>query len=76
MSPNDTEPTPDKQSLLSVIGSVLASMFGVQSGSKHKEDFVHGKATTYIIIGLVATVVFIFAIWGLVQIVVGITAKG
>ena len=76
MSSNGTEPPPKKQSLLSVIGSVLASMFGVQSGSKHQEDFVHGKATTYIIMGLVATVVFILTIWGLVQIVVGITTKG
>lgn len=76
MSQQDSDPTPRKQPLGSVISSVFASMFGVQSSSKHKEDFVHGKATTYIIIGLVATVIFVLSIWGLVQLVVRITTKG
>ena len=57
-------------SLLSVLGSVLASMFGVQSSSKHEEDFVKGDASTYIVVGLVATLLFVLAVWGVVQLVV------
>ena len=56
-------------SLLSVLGSVLASMFGVQSNKKREQDFTHGKPSQYIAIGLLMTVVFILSIWGLVSLV-------
>ena len=52
-----------------VFGSVLASMFGVQSSRKHKEDFVHGKPSHYIMIGLIVTVLFILTVWGVVKLV-------
>lgn len=52
-----------------VFGSVLASMFGVQSSSKHKEDFVHGKPSHYIVVGLVMTLVFITLVWLVVKLV-------
>lgn len=66
------EPSPPRgQSLFSVIGSVFASMFGVQSSKKHDEDFRHGKASTYLVVGAVATLVFILTVWGIVKIVVG-----
>ena len=42
----------------------------VQSSSKHKEDFGHGKASTYIAVGLIATVLFVLTVWGVVQLVV------
>jgi hypothetical protein len=45
-------------------------MFGVQSSSKHEEDFARGDATTYIVVGLVATILFVLAVWGVVQLVV------
>ena len=56
-------------SLLSVLGSVLASMFGVQSSRKREQDFTHGKPFHYIIVGLFVTLVFILTIWGVVQLV-------
>ena len=56
-------------SFLGVLGSVLASMFGVQSSSKHQEDFAHGKAIHYILVGLLVTAVFILSIWGVVKLV-------
>ena len=56
-------------SFFDVLGSVLASMFGVQSNRKREQDFTHGKPSQYIIIGLLVTVVFILTIWGLVSIV-------
>jgi hypothetical protein len=45
-------------------------MFGVQSSSKHEEDFVKGNAITYIVVGLVATFLFVLMVWGVVQLVV------
>ncbi len=68
MNTQPGEPT-RKQSLLSVTGSVLASMFGVQSNRRREEDFTHGKASHYIIIGLLMTVVFVLAVWGVVGLV-------
>ena len=56
-------------SFLGVLGSVLASMFGVQSNRKREQDFTHGKPSQYIIIGLFVTVVFILTVWGVVNIV-------
>ncbi len=56
-------------SLLDVLGSVLAGMFGVQSNRKRVEDFTHGKPSQYVIIGLLVTVVFILTLWGVVSLV-------
>lgn len=56
-------------SLLGVFGSVLASMFGVQSSRQREVDFTHGRASHYIIVGLVMTVVFVLVIWGVVTLV-------
>jgi hypothetical protein len=61
-------------SLLKVTGSVLASFFGVQSSRKHEEDFTQGRPAAYILIGLGATLLFILALWGVVQLVVGLAA--
>ena len=59
-------------SFFNVLGSVLASMFGVQSNRKREQDFTHGKPSQYIIIGLLVTVVFILTIWGLVSLVMNL----
>lgn len=56
-------------SLLDVLGSVVAAMFGVQSNRNREKDFTHGKPSQYIIIGLLATVVFVLVIWGVVSLV-------
>jgi len=61
-----------RQSLGSVIRSVSASMFGVQSSEKHEEDFAKGSAKLYIAVGLIATIVFILAVWGIVKLVVSV----
>ena len=56
-------------SLIRVLGSVLASMFGVQSSRRREEDFVYGKPSHYFILGLLVTVIFILSVWGVVQLV-------
>ena len=55
--------------LFQVLGSVLASMFGVQSNRKREQDFTHGKPSQYIVIGLLVTLLFILAVWGVVSLV-------
>jgi hypothetical protein len=59
----------NKPSLLQVFGSVLASMFGVQSNRRREQDFVHGKPSQYIVIGLLVTLLFILLVWGVVNLV-------
>jgi len=56
-------------SFFSVLGSVLASMFGVQSSKKHETDFTRGKPIHYIMVGLLVTAVFILTVWGVVKLV-------
>ena len=56
-------------SLIGVFGSVLASMFGVQSNRQREADFTHGKPSQFIIVGLVVTAVFVLLIWGVVTLV-------
>ena len=70
MSHDENTPAKRGQSLASVFRSVAASMFGVQSSKQHEEDFKEGSAATYIVVGLVATVLFVLAVWGVVQLVV------
>jgi len=58
-------------SLIHVIKSVFAAFIGVQSNKNREIDFKHGSLTAYIIVGLVATVLFIFAIMTVVSLVTG-----
>jgi len=53
--------------LLEVLKSVLAAFFGVQSNRTRERDFTHGKPVHYILVGLLATVVLVLAVWGLVS---------
>ncbi len=59
-------------SLLAVLGSVLSSMFGVQSSRKRQEDFTHGKPYQYIVIGLLVTMAFVLTVWGVVKLVLNL----
>lgn len=66
---NGTEHEARSPSLMDVLKSVLASMFGVQSNRKREKDFTHGKPSQYIIVGLLMTVVFMLTVWGVVKLV-------
>jgi len=45
------------------IASVSASFFGVQSAKNRERDFKHGKASHFIIIGILMTIGFILMVW-------------
>ena len=55
--------------LLAHAGSVLAAFFGVQSSRARERDFTKGKPSTYIILGIVMTLVFILVVFGIVKLV-------
>lgn len=60
-----------KPSLLHVVKSVLAAAIGVQSEKNREIDFNHGSMSTYIIIGIIATVLIIFGIKTIVALATG-----
>ena len=56
-------------SLWQVIQSVLAAFVGVQTEQARQRDFTRGKPSHYIIIGLIATALFVLLMIGLVKLV-------
>ena len=56
-------------SILQVAQSVLAASFGVQSARNRERDFTRGSARTFIIAGLVGTVLFVATVYTVVQLV-------
>ncbi|MGD7034721.1 DUF2970 domain-containing protein [Methylotuvimicrobium buryatense] len=48
-----------KPTILSVIKSVFAAAVGVQSDKNRQRDFEHGNLSTYIIVGIIFTVLFV-----------------
>ena len=53
---------PPRQTLWQTVASVGAAFFGVQSSKNRARDFKHGKAGHFIVVGLVATAVFILVV--------------
>ncbi|MEM7210034.1 MAG: DUF2970 domain-containing protein [Pseudomonadota bacterium] len=61
------EPEPKGTGFWAVAHSVLAAGFGVQSRANRERDFTRGKASHFIIAGLIGTALFVLLVWGLVQ---------
>ena len=73
MKNQPNRPPDDKMTLLQVAQSVLAAAFGVQSSRNRERDFKRGSARTFILAGLVGTVLFVVAVWGVVSVVMKVT---
>lgn len=52
---------------LKVIKSVLSAMIGVQKKKNLEEDFSKSSAMPFIIAGIIMTLLFMFAVYGVVQ---------
>ena len=50
--------------------SVMAAFFGVQSSENRKRDFTRGRASHFILLGLVATVLLVVLLVGLVKLAI------
>ncbi|MCJ8168075.1 DUF2970 domain-containing protein [Atopomonas sediminilitoris] len=57
----------NKLSLWQVILSVLAAAFGVQSDKTRQRDFRQGSPKQFIIVGLLATVLFVLLLIAVVK---------
>lgn len=66
---DSTDKPAGKVTILTVIGSLFAGWFGVQSNANRERDFTHGKASTYIYGGIIFAILFVLMVWGIVQIV-------
>ena len=64
----------DELTLWQVLGSVLASFFGVQSSRNRARDFNSGKAKDFIVVGFVLTVVCCFTLFLVVSMVIRLNA--
>ncbi|MEQ1546385.1 DUF2970 domain-containing protein [Methyloglobulus sp.] len=60
-----------KPTIIQTIKSILAAFVGVQSDKNRKLDFEQGSLSTYVIAGLIFTVVFVSALIFVVSKVVG-----
>lgn len=60
-----------KPNLLHVIKSVIAAIIGVQSNKNREIDFKHGSLSSYIVVGIIATVLFVLTIVTIVSLVTG-----
>jgi len=49
-------PEDNKVSFFSVIGSVLAAIFGIQSDKNRERDFQQNSATSYIVVGIIMVI--------------------
>lgn len=59
----------DRPGFLEVMKSVLAAFFGVQSDARRERDFQKGEPMHYVAMGLLLTLLFVLAVWGLVKLV-------
>lgn len=62
--------SPHKPTLIQVIFSVLAAMFGVQSGKVRERDFSHGSPAAFIVIGIIAVTLFVCVVYFGVKLIV------
>ncbi|MEX2488252.1 MAG: DUF2970 domain-containing protein [Pseudomonadales bacterium] len=71
MSRNDNDSSPDNNSpsRWQVALSVIAAAIGVQSRKNRERDFSHGDPVTFIIAGLIFTVLFVVVLLGIVYLV-------
>ncbi|MGE0858171.1 MAG: DUF2970 domain-containing protein [Gammaproteobacteria bacterium] len=65
-----TDPDDDRPlSLREVVGSIMAALLGVQSSRNHERDFRRGSARQYIVVGLIATVIFVLVVYAAVKLI-------
>jgi hypothetical protein len=58
-----------KVSPFALMGSVVASAFGVQTSKNRERDFQHGKFHHFVIAGIIFAILFVLAVAGIVKIV-------
>jgi hypothetical protein len=62
-----------KQGFFRIVASIWAAFLGVQKRERHEEDFAHGKASHYIVAGIIFVVMFILVVVGIVKLVLSLS---
>ena len=66
----DSQPEQEENlSFWQVLSSTAAAAFGVQSSKNRERDFTRGKASQFIVMGIIFTVLFVLAVVAVVQLV-------
>lgn len=65
----------ESPSLATTFMSTLAAFFGVQSEKNRVRDFTQGKMSHFIIMGIIATLLFILLLSGIVYFVLRLTGQ-
>jgi len=60
---------------LSVAKSTIAAACGIQTNANRQRDFQQGKPIAFIIAGVVFVLIFILAMYGLVQLVLSLSGN-
>lgn len=66
------DPDKDPMTFWQVLLSVLAAAFGVQSEKNRQRDFSRGRPIHFVLVGVLATLLFIVLLYGLVRLVLGL----
>nr|MBV6628475.1 DUF2970 domain-containing protein [Oceanococcus sp. HetDA_MAG_MS8] len=74
--PADQTKSQDAPSWVQVMWSTLAAFFGVQSSQNRERDFSRGKASHFIVMGLLMTAAFIAVVVGAVKLALHFAATG
>ena len=72
------QPDPEhhqKVSFGSLVHSLFAGAFGVQTEKNRSRDFAHGKFSHFIIGGIIFAILFVLAIYGVVQLVMSAAGR-
>jgi hypothetical protein len=73
MSENTENKNEKKVSPLALMGSIMASAFGVQTNKNRQRDFQQGKFHHFVIGGIIFAVLFVLVIVGVVKVVMSAT---
>jgi len=66
---NKKDQDSEKLTLWEIICSVLAAAFGVQSDKNRRRDFSKAKPSTFVIAGVIFTLLFVITLVGLVKLI-------
>lgn len=69
MSDADTGSEDQKPNFWQIVFSTLAAFLGVQSNKNRVRDFKYGNIYTYVVSGLIFTIIFIFCVVSVVKMV-------
>ena len=73
MARNDDDPRDERPlSLRELAASALWALLGVQKDANRRRDFARGRPGQFVLLGVVATVLFVLLLIGLVKFALGL----